>query len=97
MFEVSEIVVLSINILFILFAYFWFFPRVVKDDINKMAKYDLLSSMGALFVAGVLFYGKEVEFSLFGSLTNWFWFSIVSYFILEIPFALWYMRRYLRD
>jgi len=96
-FNNEELIVICINFLFIVFAYFWLFPKVVEGDISKMAKFDLLSSLAALFSVAVLFYGKDIDFSIFGSQTNWFWFSILSYFIIEIPFALWYMRRHLRD
>jgi len=57
-------------------------------------KYDLLVSVMAILIAGVLFEDKDIAFSLIGTNTNWFWFSLLTYFILETPFMLWYLNRY---
>jgi TRAP-type uncharacterized transport system fused permease subunit len=89
-----ELVILIINTLLIAFAYIWLYPRVVGDDIKKILNYDLLTSMVSILIAGYFYMGSGVVFEMFGSQTDWFWFALVSFFIIEIPFALWYFKKY---
>ena len=89
-----ESVVIGINILLLLFVYLWLFPRVAGSDIKKLSTYDLLTSLVSLGISATLFWGSDFEFMLFGVSTNWFWFTLVTYFVIEIPVALWYFKKY---
>ena len=89
-----ELIIVLVDFFLVLFAYLWFYPRVVQDDIAKLAKYDLLVSLMAVLIAGVLFYEKDIVFTFFHWQLDWFWYSIIWYFILEIPYALIYMKKF---
>lgn len=90
----AESVVLGINISIIVFAYFWLFPRIAEDSLQKLMNYDSIVIVVAVGVAGVLFYDTGVLFEFFSIELNWFFFTLLSYFILEVPFALWYFKKY---
>ena len=89
-----ELIILIINTLLIAFAYLWLYPRVAKDDIKKVLNYDLLTSIVALFIAGYFYMESELIFDAIIFQTDWFWFSLVSFFVIETPFALWYFKKY---
>jgi hypothetical protein len=90
----NELAVITINLLMLWFAYGWLYPRVRAFDLHTLSRYDLIVSLVALAGAGVLFYGSGAVFGFGRFETNWFWFALGSYVIVEIPFAVWYVRRY---
>ncbi len=94
MFNSAEWSLIVINILLASFAYLWLYPRIVQNDIDKILKYDLFVSLVSILIAALLFYKSGYIFHIFGMETSWFWFSLVSYFIIETPFVLWYFKKY---
>ena len=78
-----QIVVVLSDTLLVLFAYLWLYPRSVQDDMLKLLKYDLLVSVMAILIAGVLFDGKDIVFWFFGWELNWFWYSLIWYLIID--------------
>ncbi len=89
-----ELIIILINLLIISFAYLWLYKRVAGSDAKKLAKYDLLSSCVALFISGIIFWNSQIIFEIFGVEFNWFWFTLVTFFIIELPFSLWYFKKY---
>ena len=89
-----ELIIILINILLLSFVYLWLFPKVAGADIKKLSTYDFITSLVSLSIAGVLFWDSGFEFNLLVDTTNWFWFTLVTYFIIEIPIALWYFKKY---
>jgi hypothetical protein len=89
-----EFIIILINILLLSFTYLWFFQKVAGNDIKKLSIYDLLTSLISLMISGFLFWESGIEFTLFVVDMNWFWFTFVTYFIVEIPIALWYFKKY---
>ncbi|ALO47518.1 hypothetical protein [Pseudohongiella spirulinae] len=85
--------ILAINGIILVVAYFLLFPRLVGDNLQKMALNDLLASIVALIVAGSLYMGSGLEFRVFGVPLNWFWFTLLSYLALEFPLAIWYLKK----
>jgi hypothetical protein len=90
----NELAILTINLLLLWFAYGWLFPRLEAFDLKRLSRYDLIVSLTSLAAAAVLFYGSGVVFGFGWFETNWFWFALLSYAVLEIPFGLWYMQRH---
>jgi hypothetical protein len=88
------VMILTINALILLMLYFVLFPRLVGDNLRKMALHDLLASIVALTVAGSLYMGSGLIFKVLGMSLNWFWFSLLSYFLLEFPLAIWYLKKH---
>ena len=90
----AESLVLTINLTIAIVAYFVIHPRTAGADLHKLTVSDLGASMASLLVCGALFWDSSVEFSVWFTTLNWFWFALLSYFVIELPFALWYMKRY---
>lgn len=58
----------------------------------------LLLLDGAVFVVcavtvGALYGASGVQFSIGFGQVNWFWFTLIAYAVLEIPFFLWLLPR----
>ena len=90
----QELIVISINFIIVFGAYFFLFPNIVENEIKKLMFYDFLTSLLSLFIVGSTFWGTLQTFSLFGNDLNWFWFTIITYLIIEIPFSLWYIKKH---
>jgi len=90
----NESTILLINIAFILFSYLYVYPRFVKDDLQKLTKFDIFSSLFALGVVGFFFFGDERSFDFILFETNWWVFCILSYFVLELPFIFYYIKKW---
>jgi hypothetical protein len=91
-----EATILLINLVIVLIAYLFVYPRMAGYDMKKVAINDVLATGLALLVAGSLYMGSGVEFRALSFSFNWFWFSLLSYFAIEIPFMVWYFRRLLQ-
>lgn len=90
----AEEIVLLIDLSIIAFAYFWLFPKVADKSFQKLMSYDSIAVVVAVGVVGTIFYDSGIVFNFFSLELDWFSFSILSYFLLEVPFALWYFKKY---
>jgi len=88
-----ELIVILVNLSILSFSYLWLFPRVAGSDGMSLAKYDAISFVIAISISAVLFYGSHVEFDALVFTLDWFWFSALSFFLFETPFALWYFNK----
>ncbi|WP_339867306.1 hypothetical protein [Pseudohongiella nitratireducens] len=86
--------IVLLNALTLVFCYFWMFPRVVGKDLQKLALNDVMASVVVICVAASLYVGRDISISVMGIDFNWFWFTLISYFAMEVPFTLWYMMKY---
>jgi hypothetical protein len=59
-----------------------------------VVNYDALASLASVVIAGFLFYDSGVGFNLLFDEVNWFWFSLITYMFMEIPFVFWYFKKY---
>ena len=89
-----NLTILSINFIIILIAYIIIYPKYCGSNINKIATHDLIAFSVSLLVSGSLFWGSNLEFSLFGFSPNWFWFCAITYAVMETPFMLWYFKKH---
>lgn len=89
-----ESLVIGINIGIILMAYILIYPKFVGSNFNKLMINDLVASLISLLISGFLFWGKGVDFNAILFITNWFWFSILTYLLIELPFMKRYMKKY---
>lgn len=89
----NELIVIFINLSMLSFSYLWLFPRVAGSNVVKLAKFDLVSFVIAISISAILFYDSYIEFDAIFFTLNWFWFSVISFFLLETPFALWYFNK----
>lgn len=90
----AEILLLSVNAIVLPLAYFLVYPRTVGDDIKKLMQSDFLATTTCVVIAGTLFWGTNQEFDLLLGEVNWFVFSLTTFLLMEIPFALWYLQKF---
>jgi hypothetical protein len=89
-----EFIILGTNIFIVLIAYFVVYPHFCGSNGNKISVNDLIATGLSLMVAGYLFYGTSTKFSLLIVDVNWFWFSLLTYFAMEMPLMIWYFNKH---
>jgi hypothetical protein len=89
-----ELLILALNLTVILLAYFIVFPLFCGANLNKIFRNDVLAVVTILSISGTVFWGREQEFNLLVISVNWFWFTLISYSIMEIPFMLYYIKKH---
>lgn len=89
-----ETLLLALNGIILSLAYFLIYPRMVGADINKLMQSDLLATATSVIVAGFVFWGTNQPFDLLFGEVNWFAFSVVTFLLMEVPFALWYFKKF---
>jgi len=88
----AELTIVLLNLVIIIIAYLSVYPKLAGKDINKVALYDCVTSGIAIMIVATKYWGTGVEFEFLFMQLNWFWFTLISYSVLEIPVALWYFR-----
>lgn len=88
----AELSIMLLNAVIILIAYVWVYPKLAGKNINKVAVFDCVTSGLALVIVAKKYWGQGVEFNFLQFEVNWFWFTLISYSIIEIPIALWYFK-----
>ncbi len=94
MMESPEFYIVALNFCIVLVAYLSIYPKVAGTNFNKVACYDILISCFALWVVGISYWGSSMEFSLLFGSVNWFWFTFISYGLIEIPVCYWYCKKH---
>lgn len=89
-----ELIVLLLNAVLIVIAYQIVYPRWVGGNMSKLMMNDIIATFISLMVTGSVYSGSGHEFSLVLVTVNWFWFSLVTYSLMEMPMAVRYMRRH---
>lgn len=89
-----EHTLLLLNAILVLIVYFVVLPARCGDNLNKVLANDAIATAISLSIAGFLFWGKGIEFSVIFFEMNWFWFVLITYMLIEIPFALWYFKKH---
>ena len=89
-----ETLLLALNGVILSLAYFLIYPRMVGADISKLMQSDLLATVTSVIVAGFVFWRTNLPFDLLFGEVNWFAFSVVTFLLMEVPFALWYLKKF---
>lgn len=90
----NELLVIGINTVILLSAYLLIYPKFAGSNLKKLAINDLIASSISLFICGSIFWSKDIKFNAFLFTTNWFWFTFITYMLIELPFAAKYMKKY---
>jgi hypothetical protein len=88
-----EALVLVLNLTVILVAYLGVFPRFAGSDLQRLAINDLLASAACLLVSGSLFWNAGWHFNALLFNANWFWFTLLTYMLMETPFMYVYLKK----
>jgi TRAP-type uncharacterized transport system fused permease subunit len=89
-----ELFLIILNVIFILSAYFYIYPKYAGSNGHKIAVYDAVLMTVAGLIAAYNFWGTEYQFNLLVADVDWFWFYFLTYFLLEAPVMLWYFKKY---
>jgi len=94
-----ELAIVALNTVILLVAYLSVYPKLAGKDLNKVAFCDIFASGLALLIVGIKYWDSGQEFELafmqLNMQVNWFWFTFISYGVVEVPIALWYFRHLL--
>lgn len=88
-----ELAIILLNLIIVLVAYLSIYPKLAGNNFNKISFYDIFASGFALLVVGLNYWGSGYEFNLLISTTNWFWFTLIIYGLIEIPIMVWYFKK----
>jgi len=89
-----EQTVLLLNAIVIFMAYLFIYPRVAGSNFNKITGHDVIASAIVLMTSASLYWDSGIEFNLLVTHVNWFWFTLITFGIIEIPVLIWYIKRY---
>ncbi len=92
-----ELTILLLNAVIIFIAYLSVYPKLAGKHLKKVALYDFLASGLAILIVGSKYWGTGGEFAFLFMELNWFWFTLLSYSVMEIPVALWYFGGLKKD
>ncbi len=90
----AEASILLLNSLVILLGYLVIYPKTAGNDFYKITYSDICASATALTIVGYKYWELEQKFNLVVIEVNWFWFTLISYALLEIPIMLWYFKKH---
>lgn len=88
----NEILVIFYILATLAFAYLWFYPRVVGENVKLMAWLDVVVTGIPLGISAAIFWVSDPAFSFFGFATNWFFFTLLAMFVIELPIFLLYLK-----
>ena len=88
----AEFTIILLNAVIIIIAYVSVYPKLVGKNLNRVALFDCLASGSALVIVANKYWGTDASFDFLIAELNWFWFTLLSYSIIEIPVALSYFR-----
>jgi hypothetical protein len=87
-----ELQIIVLNLIIVLVAYLSIYPKLAGSNFNKISIYDVFTSGFSLLVVGLNYWGSGQEFNLLVTNTNWFWFTLITYLVIEIPVMIWYFK-----
>ena len=73
-------------------AYLWFYPKVIGNNVKLMAWMDILVTGIPVGISALLFWSADPTFRLVFFDANWFFFTIIAMFVIELPIFLLYLK-----
>jgi hypothetical protein len=89
-----ETTLLATNAAFLGVAYLWLYPGLEPKTFRRLLGYDVAISGAALLVAGLLYSGDGLGFSMLVAEVPWWAFSILTFAAMELPLWEWFRRRH---
>ena len=88
----NELLIVFVILVTIAVSYLWVYPTFVGENVKVMVWLDVFLSAIPLGVAAILFWVSDPVFSLFGFESNWFFFTLITMLIIEMPIFLLYLK-----
>ena len=89
-----ELTLLIINAVLMAYAYLWAYPALPEKTWRAIMVRDIAISLAAVGLAGMLYWGTGIAFSLILFDTNWFVFSVLTLAAMETPLFLWFAKKH---
>ena len=93
----AELSILLLNTSIIVLAYAVVYPKVAGLYLHRVALLDGIATSVAFIIVASKYWGSGLVFSFITVEVSWFWFTLLSYCVIEIPIALWYFRALLKS
>ena len=90
----AELSIISPILVVVLGCYLSVFPKIAGINIDKMSLCDLVCWSFVLVMVGLKYWGTGYEFNLLLFSANWFWFTVIVYSAIELPFFIWYCKKH---
>lgn len=88
----NELLVVFYLLATIAVAYLWFYPKVIGDNVKIMLWMDIVVTAIPVAISAILFWVSDPVFSLFGWELNWFFFTVIVMFAIEMPILVLYLK-----
>ena len=88
----NELLVVFYLLATIAVAYLWFYPKFVGEKVKLMIWLDVVVTGIPLGISALLFWQSDPVFRLFSFDLNWFFFTIITMFLIEMPIFLLYLK-----
>lgn len=88
----NELLVVFYLMATIAVAYLWFYPKFVGEKVKLMMWLDVVVTGIPLGISALLFWQSDPVFRLFSLELNWFFFTIITMFLIEMPIFLLYLK-----
>ena len=88
----NELLVVFYLMATIAVAYFWFYPKFVGENVKLMMWLDVVVTSIPLGISALLFWQSDPVFRLFFFDLNWFFFTLITMFLIELPIFLLYLK-----
>jgi hypothetical protein len=73
-------------------SYLWFNPKFVGEKVKLMMWLDVVVTSIPLGISALLFWQSDPVFRLFFFDLNWFFFTLITLFLIELPIFLLYLK-----
>ncbi|GAA5131516.1 hypothetical protein [Thalassotalea piscium] len=88
-----EFFIVALNLIIVFVAYLSVYPKLAGNSFNRISFYDIFASGLALIIVGSTYWDTGQEFNLIVGQVNWFWFTLITYGLIEIPVMVWYFKK----
>lgn len=89
-----EVHILGLNLVFFTVCYWAIYPRMEPKTLRRMTMIDLVLIAVLLGIAGSVYMGQGVSFTLLFFETRWWVFTLVTALVVELPFFFWFCRKW---
>ena len=88
----NELLVVFYLMATIAVAYLWFYPKFVGENVKLMMWLDVGVTSIPLGISAILFWQSDPVFRFFTFDLNWFFFTLIAMFLIEMPMFLLYLK-----
>ena len=91
---IAELSIIAPVLVVVVGGYLSIYPKIAGNNFNKLSLCSLCCYAFVFVLVGLKHWGSGYEFSLLLFSTNWFWFTVIVYTAIEVPFSIWYYKKH---